>query len=147
VPRELHAKLLTTRSKLRRIALLRAVVSYEFSLRGRWPTKRYDTLAATEMEISKLLSHAVVVSEELGPAYSAALLRRTRGLDPLFLGDVIAVLQMCSTALQTGEALPQGRQTRPCDSPATLTPFPFFSLSSFSFPSQSRPCSSSDCSS
>lgn len=106
-PVDLMLRLQATRSKLRRLGALSATVAYEFSLRGRWPAERYAKLASVEMELSKLLSHAVTVSEHLGPEYSAALLRRTRLLDPLFLADCIAVLQMCATALATGQPLPQ----------------------------------------
>lgn len=59
------------------------------------------------MQISKLLSHCLAIFERLGAAYSIALLRRTRFLDPRFLGDVVSVISMCSTALKTGEPLPQ----------------------------------------
>ncbi|PWN49312.1 hypothetical protein IE53DRAFT_369881 [Violaceomyces palustris] len=98
---------LALRAKLRRLNVASANVAYEFSLRGKWPTSRYQELFNVQMEISKLLNHCVTVIERLGPAYSKALLRRTRFLDPLFLGDVISVIQMCSTALRTASPLPQ----------------------------------------
>ncbi|EPQ28128.1 uncharacterized protein PFL1_06939 [Pseudozyma flocculosa PF-1] len=82
-------------------------VSYEYSLRGRWPKQRYAELFKVQMELLKLLSHTLTVISQLGPAYSLALLRRTRFLDPLFLGDVISVISMCSTALKTSSPLPQ----------------------------------------
>ncbi|CEH17238.1 Predicted membrane protein [Ceraceosorus bombacis] len=106
-PTELTKRLLATRSKLRRLALTRSVVTYEFSLRGKWPVKRYEELSAVAMELSKLLSHAVTVTEKLGEGYSAALLRKTRFLDPGFLADCISVLSLCATALRSGEPLPQ----------------------------------------
>lgn len=53
------------------------------------------------------MSHCLTVVERLGPAYSRALLRRTRFLDPQFLGDVVAVFSMTSTALRTAAPLPQ----------------------------------------
>lgn len=66
-----------------------------------------DDAAAGDREISKLLSHCLTVLERLGPVYSVALLRRTRFLDPLFLGDVISVISLCSTALKTASPMPQ----------------------------------------
>ena len=100
-------RLIAIRAKLRRLSMISVNVSYEFSLRGRWPAARYRELFDVQMQISKLLQHCLAVLERLGPAYSIALLRRTRFLDPRFLGDVVSVISMCSTALKTGEPLPQ----------------------------------------
>lgn len=100
-------RIIGIRAKLRRLSMISVNVSYEFSLRGRWPAARYKELFEVQMQISKLLSHCLAILERLGPAYSIALLRRTRFLDPRFLGDVVSVISMCSTALRTGEPLPQ----------------------------------------
>ncbi|SOV05536.1 uncharacterized protein UDID_07553 [Ustilago sp. UG-2017a] len=100
-------RIIGIRAKLRRLSMISVNVSYEFSLRGRWPEARYRELFEVQMQISKLLSHCLAIFERLGPAYSIALLRRTRFLDPRFLGDVVSVISMCSTALKTGEPLPQ----------------------------------------
>ncbi|CBQ69669.1 conserved hypothetical protein [Sporisorium reilianum SRZ2] len=100
-------RIIAVRARLRRLSMISVNVSYEFSLRGRWPAARYRELFDVQMQISKLLSHCLAVFERLGPAYSIALLRRTRFLDPRFLGDVVSVISMCSTALKTGQPLPQ----------------------------------------
>lgn len=100
-------RIIAVRAKLRRLSMISVNVSYEFSLRGRWPSARYGELFEVQMQISKLLSHCLAIFERLGAAYSIALLRRTRFLDPRFLGDVVSVISMCSTALKTGEPLPQ----------------------------------------
>ncbi|GAC98298.1 hypothetical protein PHSY_005891 [Pseudozyma hubeiensis SY62] len=100
-------RIIGIRAKLRRLSMISVNVSYEFSLRGRWPSARYRELFDVQMQISKLLSHCLAVFERLGPAYSIALLRRTRFLDPRFLGDVVSVISMCSTALKTASPLPQ----------------------------------------
>uniref|UniRef100_V5GRQ2 ER transporter 6TM N-terminal domain-containing protein n=1 Tax=Kalmanozyma brasiliensis (strain GHG001) TaxID=1365824 RepID=V5GRQ2_KALBG len=100
-------RIIAIRAKLRRLSMISVNVSYEFSLRGRWPAARYRELFDVQMQISKLLSHCLAIFERLGAAYSIALLRRTRFLDPRFLGDVVSVISMCSTALKTGEPLPQ----------------------------------------
>ncbi|CDU22185.1 uncharacterized protein SPSC_00815 [Sporisorium scitamineum] len=100
-------RIIAVRARLRRLSMISVNVSYEFSLRGRWPAARYRELFDVQMQISKLLSHCLAVFERLGPAYSIALLRRTRFLDPRFLGDVVSVITMCSTALKTGQPLPQ----------------------------------------
>ncbi|SPO32802.1 uncharacterized protein UTRI_05688_B [Ustilago trichophora] len=100
-------RIIAVRAKLRRLSMISVNVSYEFSLRGRWPAARYRELLEVQMQISKLLSHCLAILERLGPAYSIALLRRTRFLDPRFLGDVVSVISMCSTALKTGQPLPQ----------------------------------------
>ncbi|PWY96951.1 hypothetical protein BCV70DRAFT_203294 [Testicularia cyperi] len=100
-------RLIAIRAKLRRLSMISVNVSYEFSLRGSWPAARYADLFRIQLEMSKLLSHCLTVLEKLGPAYSIALLRRTRFLDPRFLGDVVSVISMCATALKTAEPLPQ----------------------------------------
>ncbi|KAN0063991.1 hypothetical protein ACQY0O_003597 [Thecaphora frezii] len=102
-----NKRLIALRAKLRRLDMAAVNVSYEYSLRGRWPKARYTELFKVQMELLKLLSHTLTVISQLGPAYSLALLRRTRFLDPLFLGDVISVISMCSTALKTASPLPQ----------------------------------------
>lgn len=130
----LKKRLVAVRGKLKRMSLATAALSYEFSFRGKWPAKRYSDLLTVQMEISKLQSHLISVTSRLGPKYSKALLRRTRFLDPLFLGDCVSVISMvsssphslslspsftdliafhwlyinqCSNALRTGSPLPQ----------------------------------------
>jgi len=99
--------LIAIRAKVRRLMVLKGSISYEWSLRGRWPLKRYEELEQVELQLSKLLTHAVTICENLGPVYSRALLRRTHFLDPIFLADCIAILTMCTTALRTSQPLPQ----------------------------------------
>ncbi|PWN37634.1 uncharacterized protein FA14DRAFT_118501 [Meira miltonrushii] len=100
-------KLLAVRSKIRRLSVLKGSISFEWSLRGKWPIHRYEHLERIELRILRLLTHAITIYESLGPAYSRALLKRTRFLDPTFLADCIAVLSMCTTSLSTGQPLPQ----------------------------------------
>ncbi|WVO17917.1 hypothetical protein L204_105615 [Cryptococcus depauperatus] len=77
--------LVAWRSKLNRLGSRHVNATREVSLRGQWPEERY----------------------ELDRPWRRALLARTRLSDPLFLGDVLVVLSVCSTALRTGTALPQ----------------------------------------
>ena len=100
-------QLIAIRTKVRRLMMLKVTISYEWSLRGRWPLKRYEELEEVELQLSRLLTHAVTICENLGPVYSRALLRRTHFLDPVFLADCIAILTMCTTALRTSRPLPQ----------------------------------------
>ena len=113
-PTGITKSLIALRAKLRRLNATSANVVYEVSLRGRWPRERYQKLFEVQMEIAKLLSHLLSVIKNLPDPYRRALLRRTRLSDPLFIGDVIAVLVMCSTSLQNGSPLPQ------------ITPCPLF---------------------
>lgn len=106
-PDTLSADLISLRQKLRRVNALTDRVSYETSLKGAWPTERYETLFQVQLELAKLLSAAVVVSQRLGPAFSQALLRRTRFASETFTADVMAVYTLCSTALRTAQPLPQ----------------------------------------
>lgn len=106
-PVGLSKSLIALRGKLRRLDAISATIAYELTLRGKWPKERYKALFDVQMEISKLLSHFVSVAKKLPEPWAKALLRRTRMTDPLFIGDAIAVLIMCSTALQTGAPLPQ----------------------------------------
>ncbi|KAH9947336.1 hypothetical protein B0H21DRAFT_338716 [Amylocystis lapponica] len=99
--------LLAIRMKLKRSLVLKTNIIYEFSLRGQWPAKRYQTVLELQMQIAFFLSHLMSVVEHLEPAWSRAFLRRTRFLDSDFQGDVLAVISMVSTALRTGNPLPQ----------------------------------------
>ncbi|UZJ51414.1 hypothetical protein CBS101457_000734 [Exobasidium rhododendri] len=99
--------LIAIRGKVRRLMALKLTISYEWSLRGRWPLARYQELETVELQLSKLLTHAITIFENLGPTNSRLLLRRTHFLDPVFLADCIAILTMCTTSLKTGQPLPQ----------------------------------------
>ncbi|KAH8105763.1 hypothetical protein DFH11DRAFT_1278514 [Phellopilus nigrolimitatus] len=99
--------LIAIRMKLRRSLVLMTNVTYEYSLRGKWPKERYNTVYEIQMEIAYLLSHLRSITEHLELSWSQAFLKRTRFLEPDFQGDVLAVISMISTALRTGAPLPQ----------------------------------------
>ncbi|EKM60249.1 uncharacterized protein PHACADRAFT_246113 [Phanerochaete carnosa HHB-10118-sp] len=99
--------LIAIRLKLKRSLALRTNIIYEFSLRGKWPAERYQKVLELQLQTSYLLSHLMSVCELLEPAWRRAFLRRTRLLDADFQGDVLAVISMISTALKTGQPLPQ----------------------------------------
>ncbi|EPQ61261.1 hypothetical protein GLOTRDRAFT_54150 [Gloeophyllum trabeum ATCC 11539] len=104
---EIIRSLIAIRAKLKRSIVLRANIIYEFSLRGKWPSKRYQTIVEIQLQIAYLLSHLMSVVEQLEPIWCQAFLRRTRFLDADFLGAVLAVISLISTALRTGTPLPQ----------------------------------------
>ncbi|KAI8969682.1 hypothetical protein BD414DRAFT_256336 [Trametes punicea] len=104
---EIVQSLVAVRLKLKRSLVLKTNIVYEFSLRGRWPSRRYQKILDLQLQIAYLLSHLMSVVEHLEPAWSRAFLRRTRFLDADFQGDVLAVISMISTALRTGNPLPQ----------------------------------------
>ncbi|KAI0353282.1 hypothetical protein OH77DRAFT_1407363 [Trametes cingulata] len=104
---EIVQSLVAIRLKLKRSLVLKTNIVYEFSLRGRWPSNRYQKILDLQLQIAYLLSHLMSVVEHLEPAWSRAFLRRTRFLDADFQGDVLAVISMISTALRTGNPLPQ----------------------------------------
>ncbi|KAI0641257.1 hypothetical protein C8Q79DRAFT_919931 [Trametes meyenii] len=104
---EIVQSLVAIRLKLKRSLVLKKNIVYEFSLRGRWPSDRYQKILDLQLQIAYLLSHLMSVVEHLEPAWSRAFLRRTRFLDADFQGDVLAVISMISTALRTGNPLPQ----------------------------------------
>lgn len=87
-PSKLTGDLIAQRQKLRRLAVLSTNTSYELSPRGRWPKERYQVLFEVELALSKLLSAAVIIVDRLGPAYSRALLRRTKFANEDFTADV-----------------------------------------------------------
>ncbi|KAH8111150.1 hypothetical protein DFH11DRAFT_644694 [Phellopilus nigrolimitatus] len=99
--------LIAIRLKLRRSLALMTNVTYEYSLRGKWPKERYNTIYEIQMEIAYLLSHLRSVTEHLELSWAQAFLKRTRFLEPDFQGDVLAVISMISTSLRTGTPLPQ----------------------------------------
>lgn len=99
--------LLAIRSKLKRSMAGKANVIYEFSLRGKWPSRRYQKILDIQLQLSYLLSDLLSVVNQLDPSWARAFLKRTRLLDPDFQGDVLAVISLISTSLRTGNPLPQ----------------------------------------
>ncbi|KAF9813949.1 hypothetical protein IEO21_05385 [Rhodonia placenta] len=104
---EIIQTLVAIRMKLKRSVVLKTNIIYEFSMRGQWPAERYQRILELQMQVAFLLSHLMSVVEHLDPAWTRAFLRRTRFLDADFQGDVLAVISMISTALRTGNPLPQ----------------------------------------
>jgi hypothetical protein len=76
--------------------------SNELSVRGRWPQERYQGLLNTLVETMSLLAQLNHLLPQLDVRWRRALLARTRMADPLFLGDVLAVISMTSAALTPG---------------------------------------------
>ncbi|KAJ7632836.1 hypothetical protein FB45DRAFT_744966 [Roridomyces roridus] len=99
--------LIAIRSKILRSMALKNNATYEFSLKGRWPAKRYQKTMELQLGLAYSLSHLMSTVEHMEPAWTRAFLRRTRFLDSDFQGEVLAVISMISTALRTGTALPQ----------------------------------------
>jgi len=60
-----------------------------------------------QLQIAYALAHLMSVIEHLEPAWTRALLKRTRFVDPNFQGDTLAVITMIASSLRTGEPLPQ----------------------------------------
>ncbi|KAJ7087768.1 hypothetical protein C8R44DRAFT_26769 [Mycena epipterygia] len=106
-PQEIVTGLIAIRSKILRSITLKNNAIYEFSLRGRWPAKRYYKIMETQLQLAYSLSHLMSIVEHMEPSWTRAFLRRTRLLDSDFQGDVLAVISMISTALRTGCPLPQ----------------------------------------
>ncbi|KAJ7219546.1 hypothetical protein GGX14DRAFT_533276 [Mycena pura] len=106
-PQAIVTALIAVRSKIHRAMALKGNAVYEFSLKGRWPAKRYHQIMQVQLQLAYSLSHLMSVVEHMEPAWTRAFLRRTRFLDSDFQGDVLAVISMISTALRTGTALPQ----------------------------------------
>lgn len=106
-PAQLTADIISLRGKLRVLDAKKHSVTYETSLRGRWPKERYEKLFEVQLALTKLLSAAVVVSQQLGSGYSRGLLKRTKFAQVRFMADVLSVYSLCSTALRTAQPLPQ----------------------------------------
>ncbi|KAJ6463830.1 hypothetical protein C8R47DRAFT_1156945 [Mycena vitilis] len=106
-PQDIVTGLIAIRSKILRSITLKSNAIYEFSMRGRWPAKRYQKIMELQLQLAYSLSHLMSVVEHMEPSWTRAFLRRTRFLDADFQGDVLAVITMVSTALRTGCALPQ----------------------------------------
>ncbi|KAM6495323.1 Protein of unknown function (DUF2422) domain containing protein [Amanita muscaria] len=104
---EIVTDLLAVRRKLRKAQAMRQNVRYEFSLRGKWPARRYLLILDIQLQLAFALSHLMSIVEQLEPAWSKAFLRRTRFNDTDFQGDILAVITMISTALRTAHPLPQ----------------------------------------
>ncbi|EIW69174.1 hypothetical protein TREMEDRAFT_39416 [Tremella mesenterica DSM 1558] len=112
--KELQAKILVWRTKLSKLGGQHNNAAFEYSLRGRWPEERYKrswlTMLALLLAVEELLGllsqlHHVLCQMER--PWRKALLARTKLSELLFLGDILAVVSMCSTSLRAGFALPQ----------------------------------------
>lgn len=103
----IRGELLRARAKLTKLGVRHANAKKEFSLRGRWPEERYQGLLTTLVETMSLLAQFNHLLPQLDSRWRRALLARTRMSDPLFLGDVLAVISMTSSALKTAAPLPQ----------------------------------------
>ncbi|TRM68618.1 hypothetical protein BD626DRAFT_119094 [Schizophyllum amplum] len=104
---EILTSLIAIRSKLKRSITRSQNVTYEFSLRGKWPAERYNKIRELQIQLAYSLSHLMSVIKHMDPAWTRAFLRRTRLVDSDFQGDVLAVISLISTALRTGTPLPQ----------------------------------------
>ncbi|ORX36432.1 hypothetical protein BD324DRAFT_580777 [Kockovaella imperatae] len=100
-------EVLTLRAKLAKLGARHANAKLEYSLRGRWPEERYRALLEALRDSLLLLHQFHHVLTQMDMPWRQLLLNRTRFDDPLFLGDVLAVFSMTSTALAAGTALPQ----------------------------------------
>ncbi|KAL1742869.1 hypothetical protein HDZ31DRAFT_42289 [Schizophyllum fasciatum] len=104
---EIVTSLIAIRSKLKRSITRSQNVTYEFSLRGKWPAERYNKIRDLQIQLAYSLSHLMSVIKHMDPAWTRAFLRRTRLVDSDFQGDLLAVITLISTALRTGTPLPQ----------------------------------------
>ncbi|GMK54562.1 hypothetical protein CspeluHIS016_0111480 [Cutaneotrichosporon spelunceum] len=102
-----RAEILTQRSKLTKLGMRHDFARKEFSLRGRWPKDAYAGLQAVLVETMSLLAMFNHLLPQMPPTWRKALLLRTRMCDPIFLGDVFAVISMTSSALRAAAPLPQ----------------------------------------
>jgi hypothetical protein len=80
---------------------------FEPPLQGPWPRDLYTDLVRVQMELIELYGSFHSLLQKLDPAWIEALLTRAGWLDQHFVADQFAVLYMCSTAMKTGNALPQ----------------------------------------
>jgi Aromatic acid exporter family member 2 len=80
---------------------------FEPPLQGPWPKELYTELAGLQVELIELYGSFHSLLQKLDPAWIEALLTRAGWLDQHFVADQFAVLYMCSTAMKTGNALPQ----------------------------------------
>lgn len=104
---ETSKKLLNSRTKLNKLGLRHANAGREYSLRGRWPEERYRALLEALQDSLSLLSQLNHILNQLERPWRRALLDRTRLSDLTFLGDITAVIALCSTSLRAGSPLPQ----------------------------------------
>lgn len=102
-----RAQILDQRAKLTKLGVRHAMAKKELSLRGAWPEDAYQGLQNTLVETMSLLAQFNHLLPQMPPNWRKALLLRTRMCDALFLGDVLAVISMASSALRAATPLPQ----------------------------------------
>ncbi|CDZ98776.1 Predicted membrane protein [Phaffia rhodozyma] len=103
----IEGNLIAVKKKLNQLELRHKAVTYEISFRGTWPIERYTALKSVLSDIVTLMNQLHFIMGVMDPAWKKALLIRTRLSDPRFMGDVLAVISLCSTALQSKSPLPQ----------------------------------------
>jgi hypothetical protein len=103
----IRKELVKTRTKIGSLGIRHNNAKKEFSIRGEWPEERYRGLMNTLIETMSLLSQLNHLLPQMDWKWRKAFLMRTRMNDPLFLGDVLAIISMSSTALRVGSPLPQ----------------------------------------
>ena len=113
--------ILMSRAKLAKLANRHANAKFEYSLRGRWPEERYKVSQCVDgvmliafQALMEAVRDALMslhqlhhVLSQLDRPWRKVLLNRIQFDNPAFLGDILAVFSMCSTALASGTALPQ----------------------------------------
>ncbi|EIM24284.1 hypothetical protein E3Q22_00034 [Wallemia mellicola] len=99
--------LLSVKSKLRKSKARQDFAAFEFSLRGKWPRKRYEALLNVQLDLVELLSQFLTVAKQLDPLWTKGVMNRSRFNDHRFIGDVLACFEMCATSIKTGMPLPQ----------------------------------------
>lgn len=102
-----RTELLAQRAKLTKLGVRHGMAERELSLRGAWPKDAYQGLQNTLVETMSLLAQFNHLLPQMPPNWRKALLLRTRMCDPIFLGDVLAVISMTSSALRAATPLPQ----------------------------------------
>lgn len=94
------------RAQTQRTMLGISMIRYEVSLRGPWPTRNYLALKNLILEMLDLIGQLLGVLASLKGAWVRAVMQRTQLSNSRFLGDMLVSLQLVSTALAQGTALP-----------------------------------------
>ncbi|GAA5894372.1 hypothetical protein JCM6882_007642 [Rhodosporidiobolus microsporus] len=105
-PKVIVNNLTALRQRVNRTVQARLMAKYELSLQGAWPSEEYASVQALQMEMLDMLGQFAGVISRLDAKWTRALLHRTQLSNPRFLQEVLNTIQLISSALDHGQALP-----------------------------------------
>ncbi|GAA5991944.1 hypothetical protein JCM11641_001599 [Rhodosporidiobolus odoratus] len=105
-PKVIINNLTALRQRVNRTVQAKAMARFELSLQGEWPSDLYASLQSLQMEMLDQLGQLAGVISKLDEKWTKALLHRTQLSNPRFLQELLATVQLISSAFDYATPLP-----------------------------------------